>query len=77
MTSTFLQPLGNITAGQRIVVSRPDFTFSGTYDVVSVEPGSAGRVHLNANRVGAGEPQVIDNEYPGDAGVGVVPPEKR
>jgi hypothetical protein len=76
MTSVFIQPLGNVTPGQRIVLSPPDWTATGTYDVENVQPVDAGRVHLTAHRVGVGDPQVVDGVFPGDLSVGVVPPEK-
>jgi hypothetical protein len=76
MTATFIQPLGNVTAGQRIVLSRPDWALTGIYDAESVEHLDNGNVHLRAKRVDAGNPPQVDGVYPGDLSVGIVPKEK-
>jgi hypothetical protein len=76
MTATFLQPLGSVTAGQQIVLARPEWTVTGTYDVESLEHVDAGKVHLKADRVDSGDPQRVDDVFPGDRSVGIVAPQK-
>ncbi|BCP06108.1 hypothetical protein [Mycobacterium paraintracellulare] len=76
MTSTFVQPLGSVEPGQRIVLTRPDWTITGTFDVETLQPVDRDRVHLVAHNVGGGSPEVVDGVFAGDLSVGVVPREK-